>query len=86
MNIMRATLHDHAPNAYYGQCPGEKPLFAGLGSPAIAHDELAARARIVAFDVPERDFPGNHSPVRWKFVCRPKRKICAPGEVARFQR
>src|SRR5690242_16513432 len=23
---------------------------------------------------------------RWKFVCRPKRKICAPGGVARFQR
>ena len=74
---MRATLHDHAPNTYYGQWPGEKPLFAGLESPAIAHNELAASAGFVTFDVPERDFPGNCSPLRWKFVCRPKRKICA---------
>jgi hypothetical protein len=64
----------------------EKPLFPGLESPAIAHNERVASARFVAFDVPERDFPGNRSPPRWKFVCRPKRKICAPGEVARFQR
>jgi hypothetical protein len=81
--IMRATLHDHAPNTYYGQWPGKKALFAGLKSPAIAHNELAASAGFVAFDVPERDFPGNRSPLRWKFACRPKRKICAPGEVAR---
>jgi len=52
----------------------EKPLFPGLESPAIAHNELAASARFVTFDVPERDFPGNRSPPRWKFVCRPKRK------------
>jgi len=71
---MRATLHDRAPNTYYGQWPGEKPPFAGLESPAIAHNGLAASARFVAFDVPERDFPGNRSPPRWKFVCRPKRK------------
>jgi hypothetical protein len=63
----------------------EKALFAGLESPAIAHNELAASARVVTFDVPERDFPGDRSPLRWKFVYRPKRKICAPGE-ARFQR
>jgi hypothetical protein len=31
--IMRATLHDHAPNTYYGQWPAKKALFAGLGSP-----------------------------------------------------
>src|SRR6478735_6227027 len=72
--IMRATLHDHAPNTYYGQWPGEKPPFARLESPAIAHNELAASARVVTFDVPERDFPGNRSPPRWKFVYRPKRK------------
>src|SRR5690242_8988769 len=24
---------------------------------------------------------GNRSPPRWKFVCRPKRKICAPSKV-----
>ena len=28
--IMRATLHDLAPNTYYGQWPGEKPRFAGF--------------------------------------------------------
>ena len=60
--IMRATLHDHVPNTYYGQWLPEKPLFAGFESPAIAHNELAARAGFVAFDVPERDFPGNRSP------------------------
>jgi len=76
--IMRATLHDRAPNTYYGQWPGEKPPFAGLESPAIAHNELAASARFGAFDGTERDFPGNRSPPCWKFVCRPKRKICAP--------
>ena len=55
--IMRATLHDHAPNTYYGQWPGEKPLFAGLESPANAHHELAASAGVVNFDVPEWGFP-----------------------------
>ena len=82
--IMRATLLDHAANTYYGQWPGEKPLFPDFESPAIAHNELVASARFAAFDVPERDFPGNRSPPRWKFLCRPKRKICAPGEGARF--
>src|SRR6185312_17151054 len=76
--IMRATLHDPAPNTYYGQWAGEKALFTGLESPAIAHNELVASAGGAAFDVPERDFPGNRSPARWKFVSRPKRKICAP--------
>jgi len=57
-----------------GNGPGEKPLFPGLESPAIAHNELAASAGFVTFDAPQRDFPGNRSPPRWKFVCRPKRK------------
>ena len=72
--IMRAILHDHAPNTYYGQWPGKSRCFAGLESPAIAHNELAASAGFVTFDAPQRDFPGNRSPPRWKFVCRPKRK------------
>jgi len=83
--IMRATLHDHAPNTYYGHWPGEKPLFPGLEAPAIAHNALAASAGFGTFDAPERDFPGNRSPPRWKFVCHQKRKISAPVE-ARFQR
>jgi hypothetical protein len=84
--IMPATLHDHAPNTYYGQWLGKKALFPGLESPAIAHNEPAASAGFVAFDVPERDFPGNRPLPRWKFVSRPKRKICAPGEVAQRPR
>jgi hypothetical protein len=46
---MRATLHDHASNTYSGRWPGEKALFPGLESPAIAHNELAASARFGAF-------------------------------------
>src|SRR6185312_14295298 len=76
--IMRATLHDRAPNTYYGQWPGAKAVVCGPRIAAIAHHEPAARARFGTVHVPERDFPGNRSPPRWKFVCRPKRKICAP--------
>jgi len=61
---MRATLHDHAPNTYYGQWPGEKALFPDLEAPAIAHNGLAASAGVVAFDAPQRDFPMNRSPPR----------------------
>jgi hypothetical protein len=69
-----------------GNGRGEKPLFPGLDSPAIAHNELVARARFVTFDVAERDFPENRLPARWKFIRRPKGKICAPAEGVRFQR
>jgi hypothetical protein len=71
---MRATLHDHAPNPYYGQWLREKAAVCGPESPAIAHNEVIASARFVTFDVPEGDFPGNRSPVRWKFAFRPKKK------------
>jgi hypothetical protein len=70
--IMRAILHDRAPNTYYGQWPGGKTLFARLEARAIAHHELVASARVVTFDDPERDFSGNRSPPGWKFMCRPK--------------
>ena len=56
--IMRATLHDHAPNNYYGQWPGGKGSVCGARIAAIAHNGLAASARFGTFDVPERDFPG----------------------------
>ena len=55
--IMRATLHDHAPNTYYGRWPGEKAPFPGLESPAIAHNELVASAGFVTFDVSRARFP-----------------------------
>jgi hypothetical protein len=60
-----------------GNGRGKKPLFPGLESPAIAQNELAASAGFVAFDVPERDFPGNRSPLHWKFLCRPKKNLRA---------
>jgi hypothetical protein len=62
--IMRATLHDRAPNTYYGQWLTVKAAVSGLDSPAIAHSELAASAGFGTFHVPERDFPGNRSPQR----------------------
>ena len=34
-----------------GDGPGEKPLFPGVESPAIAHNKLVASARFVTFDV-----------------------------------
>jgi len=57
-----------------GNSREEKPLFPDFESPAIAHDELVASARFVTFDVRSENFPGNRSPPRWKFVCRPKEK------------
>jgi hypothetical protein len=47
--IMRTTLHDHAPNTYSGQWSAEKTAVCGPRTSAIAHNELAASARIVAF-------------------------------------
>jgi hypothetical protein len=72
--IMRATLHDHAANTYYGQWPEGKAAVCGPRTPAIGHNALAASAGFGAFDVPERDFPRNRSPARWKFVRRSKEK------------
>src|SRR5690242_10604666 len=63
----------------------EKPLFAGLDSPAIAHHELAASARDMTFDVGERDFPMNRSPPRWKFVPRSKRKSAQARSALLFK-
>src|SRR5579883_1426971 len=54
-----------------------RPLFAGLESPSIAHMRFVASARVVAFDVSERDFPRNRSPPCWKFLCRPKENLRA---------
>jgi hypothetical protein len=50
--IMRAILHDRAPNTYYGQWHRQKPRLRGLESPAIAHDDLVASAGFGTFDIP----------------------------------
>jgi hypothetical protein len=82
---MRATLHDHAPDPYYGQWLAKNAGKHAAKLGAIARNELVASAILVTFDVAERDFPGNRSLARRKFVCRPKGNFGAPGE-GRFQR
>jgi hypothetical protein len=84
--IMLATLHDHAPNTYYGHWLAKDARKHAAKMGAIARNEHAVSAGVATFDVPQRDFPGNRSPACWKFVCRSKRKINEPGEVACFQR
>jgi hypothetical protein len=80
--VMRAILHVRAPNTYYGQWLRAFAGNRGRNRRAIAHNAFVASAGFVTFGVPERDFPGNRSPLRWKFIRRPKKKICAPGEGA----
>jgi hypothetical protein len=82
--IMRATLHDHAPGTYYGHWLAENARKHAAKRRSIARNEAAVPPGIATFDVAERDLPRNRAPARWKFVCRPKRKIRAPNEVARF--
>jgi hypothetical protein len=65
-----------------GNGRGRKARFAGFEALAIAHNEHAASARFGTFDVPEQDFPGNRSPLRWKF-CVSSKKICAPATTGR---
>jgi hypothetical protein len=72
--IMDATLHDATPNTYYGQWPGEKPLFAGLDSSTIAHRELTSSAGFVTFDVLARNFPRNRSAAHRKLSIDQKEK------------
>jgi hypothetical protein len=71
--IMRATLHDHAPNTYYGQWLAQNAGKHATKWGAIARNELVAGPGVVTFDVAERVFSENSSPARWKFVCRPKK-------------
>jgi hypothetical protein len=79
---MPATLHDGVPNTYYGQWLAKNARKHAAKWGAIAHNELAASARFVTFDVSERDFRGNRSSLRWKFMCGQKQKICTSGLVA----
>ena len=72
--FMRAILHDHEPNPYYGHWLGKNARKHAAKWGAIARNGLVASARFVTFDIVERDFPGNLAPARRKIVCRPKRK------------
>jgi hypothetical protein len=71
---MRATLHDDAPNAYYGQWlvslrPKTREMLR-----SIAHHERAASAGFAAFDVAARDFPGNRGRCVGNFCVDQKKK------------
>jgi hypothetical protein len=61
---MRATLHDHAPNPYYGQWLAKNAGKHAAKPEAIARNELVARPGVAPFDGAERDLPGNRSPAR----------------------
>jgi len=71
---MLATLHDHAPNTYYGHWLAKNAGKHAAKWGTIARNELVVSAGVATFGVAERDFPGNRSSARWKFVCRPKEK------------
>jgi hypothetical protein len=71
------TLHDHAPNTYYGHWLAKNAGKHAAKWAAIAHNELVASPGIAPFDGAERDFPGNRSPARWNFICRPKENLRA---------
>jgi hypothetical protein len=74
--IMRVSLHQRAPDTYYGQWPRKKAAVCCLESPAIVHNDLVALAGSGAFDARERDFPANRAPPRGKFAFGAKKKMC----------
>jgi hypothetical protein len=61
---MPATLHDGAPNTYYGQWLAQNARKHAAKRGAIAHNEFIATLGVAPFDGAERDFPGNRSPAR----------------------
>jgi hypothetical protein len=75
--IMRATLPDHAPNTYYGHWLAKNARKHAAKWGANARNEVIASAGFGTFGGAARDFPRNRWPTRWKFVFRPKEKICA---------
>jgi hypothetical protein len=79
--VMRATLQDRAPNPYYGHWLAKNAGKHAAKWRAIARNEFCASAGVATFDVAERDFPRNRWPARCKFVCRPKEKCGASGEL-----
>src|SRR4051795_101285 len=71
---MRATLHDHAPNTYYGQWLAKKAGKHAAKPGAIAHNELVASPGVAPFDLPEARFPGESLAGALGIFCRPKEK------------
>jgi hypothetical protein len=59
---MLATLHDHAPNTYYGHWLARNARKHAAKPGAIARNELVVSAGFGTFDGAARDFPGNRSP------------------------
>jgi len=66
--IMRATLHQRASNTYYGQWPRSKGAVCCIESPAIAHNELVARAESAPCGV-AREIP-------WEIAARRAANLC----------
>jgi hypothetical protein len=60
---MRTTLHDRAPNTYYGQWLAKNARKHPAKRGAIAHNELVASPGVAPFDVAERDSRGI---ARWR--------------------
>jgi hypothetical protein len=69
---MRTSLHDRAANTYYGHWLAKNARKHAAKWGGIAHNETVASPGVAPFDGAERDFRGNRSPARWKFVFRPK--------------
>jgi hypothetical protein len=80
--VMRATLHDHASNTYYGQWLAKNAGKHAAKPGANARNELVASPGVAPFDVRERDVPANRSPARRKCVCRPKEKSARQAKGA----
>jgi hypothetical protein len=55
----------------------KRPRFPGLESPAIAHNEVAASAKVAAVEAPGRSFFGNRGSTAGKFTPSRKRNFRA---------
>jgi hypothetical protein len=71
--IMRASLHECAPNTHYGQWLRKRTRIYGLDSRAIAHNEHAGSAVDRAVRADRRDSLGNRIKRRRRFSF-PERK------------
>ena len=80
--IMRATLHDHAPNTYYGQWPGRKAAVCGPRSRRPLPMMSSLRASDWDLSRSGARFPRESLAAALEISVSTKRKICAPGEGA----
>jgi hypothetical protein len=79
---MRTTLHDLAPNTYYGQWLAKNARKRAAKQGAIARNETVASRGVAPFDGAERGFRRNRSPARWKFSVGQKEKSARQAKCA----